>query len=139
MKKVLKVGAWIFVALLAFLTVQVIRAGKSTPQVPEVSYSEFLKRVAAGRVSKVTITCNLVRAYDAKDGGFEVTSPSNQTAMLELLQQHGVEVWFRDAPTWLNWVLYLILLVPLVAVWPLVIGQRRRIKQLEASHRTGSS
>jgi len=135
MKKALKVSAWIVLVLIALLTVQIVRTGKSTPQLPEISYSEFLARIEAGQVRKVTITCNWVRASDTKGADFNVTAPSNQTAMLEMLRQHGVEIWFRDAPTWPNWVFYLIPAGLLVALWLAVIRLARRIRQLESPRR----
>lgn len=116
-----------------FLLWQVARRGGSASAGPEISYSDFLARVASGQVNKVTITCNLVHAYDAKGGGFLVTAPSNHRAMLEVLQQYGVEIWFRDVPTWPTRALYLIPLLLLVALWVVVIRQRRRIRRLESA------
>jgi len=134
MKKTFRFTLWIIVALVVLFIVQVVRAGRSLPESPEISYSDFLARVASGQVSKVIITCNLVRGFDAKGGGFLLTAPPNQTAMLELLQQRGVEIWFRDAPTWPTWALYLIPMLFLVVLFFVVMSQRRRIKLLESAN-----
>jgi ATP-dependent Zn protease len=130
---------WIVIVFSAFLLWQVVRTGSSAPAEPEVSYSTFLARVAGGEVQKVTITCNLVRAVDGKGGIFLVTAPSNHATMLEVLQQHGVEIWFRDSPGWPTWALYVIPLLLLAALWVVVLSQRQRIRRLESAGRTPMS
>lgn len=139
MQSVKTVVFWVVIAFSAFLLWQVVRSGGSTPAEPEISYSDFLTRIASGQVSKVTITCNLIHGYNAKGGEFLVTAPSNHTAMLDLLQQHGVEIWFRDVPTWPTWILYLIPLLLLVALWFVVMRQSQTIKRLESASGTPGS
>jgi cell division protease FtsH len=117
---------WAVIVLSATLLWQVMRTGSAAQAVPEISYTEFLARVANGQVSKVTIAGNVVRGFDAKGGGnFRVVAPPNQAAMLDALQQHGVETWFKETAdqTWPGWILNLLPLVLLGAVWLFMIRQ----------------
>jgi len=119
---------WAVIVVSAFLLWQVVRSGGPTQTVPEISYSEFLGRIASGQVSKVTIAGSVVHASDAKGGSFRVIAPSNQSAMLEVLQQQGVEIWFKETPEqgWPNWILNLAPLVLLAALWFFMIRQMQR-------------
>lgn len=91
---------WATIVVSATLLWQVVKSGANAPtrQVSEISYSRFLAQVADGQVSRVTIAGTVVRGTDNKGGGFRVIVPSNQTAMIDALQQHGVEIWFRETP-----------------------------------------
>jgi cell division protease FtsH len=116
---------WLVIFVSAFLLWQVVRARSSAPTEPEISYSEFLARIANGQVSKVIITASEVRAHDPTGNGFRVIAPPNQTAMLEALQQHGVEIWFKEqsAQGWPGWILNFAPLVLLAALWFFMIRQ----------------
>jgi cell division protease FtsH len=105
-----------------------MNAGKTALFWLVISYSDFSARVASGQVSKVTIAGSVVRGYDAKGGSFRVIVPSNQSAVLEALQQHGVEIWFRETTEqgWPSWILNLAPLVLLGALWFFMIRQMQR-------------
>jgi len=119
---------WTVIVVSAFLLWQVVRTGGTAQAVPEISYSEFLARVASGQVSKVTIAGSVVRGSGAKGGSFRVIAPSNQTAMLDALQQHGVDIWFKETAehVWPNWVLNLAPLILLAALWFFMVRQIQR-------------
>ena len=97
---------WAVIVVSAVLLWQVVRAGNAQAE-PEISYSRFLAQVADGQVSKVVILGSAVRGRDAKGNVFRVVAPANQTSMLEALQLHSVEIWFKDvsATSWLYWIL----------------------------------
>lgn len=116
---------WIVIVVCAFLLWQSVKTGNSAPAEPEISYSDFLARIANGQVSKVTIAGSEVRGHDAKGNGFRVIGPPNQDAMLETLQQHGVEIWFKQQPAqgWPSWILNLAPLILLAALWFFMIRQ----------------
>jgi cell division protease FtsH len=118
---------WLVIVVSAFLLWQVVKAGGNAQAVPEISYTEFLARVASGQVSKVTIAGSVVRGSSA-NGSFRVIAPSSQAAMLDALQQHGVEIWFKEAPeqSWPTWILNLLPLVLLGALWFFMIRQMQR-------------
>ena len=119
---------WTVIAASAFLLWQTVKTGNTAQAVPEISYSDFSAKVASGQVSKVTIAGSVVRGYDAKGGSFRVIVPSNQPAMLEALQQHGVEIWFRETTEqgWPSWILNLAPLVLLGALWFFLIRQMQK-------------
>jgi cell division protease FtsH len=122
---------WLVIVVSAFLLWQVVRAGGTAQAVPEISYTEFLARVAKGQVGKVTIAGSLVRGFSA-NGSFRVIAPSNQAALLDALQQHGVEIWFKEAPeqSWPNWILNLMPLILLGALWFFMIRQMQRKRSM---------
>ena len=111
-----------------FLLWQTVKSGRSGPSLAEISYSDFLARVASGQVSTVTVAGSVVRGYDSKGSSFRVVAPSNQSAMLEALQQHGVEIWFKEGPeqNWPTWIMNLAPLVLLGALWFFMIRQMNR-------------
>jgi ATP-dependent Zn protease len=117
---------WLLIVAVAFLLWQVVKAGTPAQPDPEISYSEFLTRVANGQVTKVIITGSAVRGFESKNNGFRVIAPSNQLAMLDALQQHGVEVWFRDISggTWPSWILNCLPLVLMIILCIVVIRRR---------------
>ena len=120
-KTVKAVIFWAVIVASAFLLWQTVRSGSDKPSgpVPEISYSAFLAQVSAGHVSSVTIAGNVVRGLDDKGANFRVVIPSNQTAIMDALQQHGVEIWFRQTAegNWSTWLLNLAPLILLGALW----------------------
>jgi cell division protease FtsH len=119
---------WLVIAGSAFLLWQTVKTGGSARAVSEISYSDFLARIASGQVSSVTIAGSVVRGLDAKGGSFRVIAPANQTAMLDALQQHGVDIWFKETPEqgWPNWILNLAPLILLGALWFFMIRQMQK-------------
>jgi cell division protease FtsH len=116
---------WVVIVVSAFLLWQMVRSGGRAQAVPEISYSDFLARVASGQVSKVTIAGSVIRGSGTNGGSFRVVVPPNPPAVLEALQQHGVEIWFREIPeqAWPNWTLNLAPLILLAALWFFMIRQ----------------
>jgi cell division protease FtsH len=146
MNKTLKaVIFWLVIAGSAFLLWQVVRTNPRDQNVNEISYSSFLQQVGDGRVSKVVIASNVVRGYDDKGNRFKVFAPANQSAMLDALQQHNVDIWFDELPesTWGTWLMNLAPLALLAALWFFMIrgirgvGKQRSAPQAPSS--TGSS
>jgi cell division protease FtsH len=129
MNKVIKaIVFWMVIVVSAFLLWQTVRSGSPARAVSSISYSDFLTRVANGQVSTVTIAGSVVVGLDAKGSSFRVIAPANQTAMLDALQQHGVDIWFRETTEqgWPNWILNLAPLVLLAALWFFMIRQMQR-------------
>jgi cell division protease FtsH len=115
---------WLVIVISATLLWQVVKSG-GNQSIPEISYSEFLSRVSAAKISKVTISGTRV-VGESRDGSFfRVVVPANQQAMLEALQQQNTEIWFRDVSegSWPTWLLNLAPLILLAAVWFFMIRQ----------------
>jgi cell division protease FtsH len=131
---------WTVIVVSAFLLWQTVKSGSTAQSVPAISYSDFLTRVAGGQVSMVTIAGCVVRGVDAKGGNFRVVGPANQTWMLEALQQHGVDIWFQETSEqgWPSWVLNLMPLVLLAALWFFMIRQMQK-RRLGGNESVGST
>ena len=113
-----------------------VRTGGTAQAVPEISYTEFLARVDSGQVSRVTIAGSVVRGSDAKDGNFRVIAPPNQTAMLGALQQHGVEIRFKETSEqgWPSMVLNLFPLIVLAMLWFYLVREKQKRRLAEKGH-----
>jgi cell division protease FtsH len=131
---------WAVVIVSALLLWQTVRVNTANQNIPEISYSHFLSQTASGQVSKVTIAGSVVRGYDERGGSFRVIAPPNQSAMLEALQQQGVEIWFKESPepTWGNWLLNLAPLALLAALWFFMIRQMQKTNRLRAAGQTST-
>ena len=126
---------WLVIVVSAYLLWQVVKASPADQNAPEISYSRFLAQVTDGQVTKVTIAGSVVRGYDSKGGSFRVIAPLNQSAMVDVLQQHGVDIWFRESPEqgWPTWLLNLAPLVLLAALWFFMIRQMQKSNRLRAT------
>ncbi len=136
MNSVLKtVVFWMVVVVSAFLLWQTVKSDRPAQTDHEISYSRFLSQVADGQVSQVTIAGRLVRGADLKGSKFRVVVPPYQSTMLETLQQHGVEIWFKDTPEqgWPIWITNFAPLVLLAALWLFMIRQMNRVGRARAS------
>ncbi len=122
---------WLVIIVSASLLWQGVKSGPADRKATEISYSQFLSNVADGQVSTVTIAGAEVRGRDVKGSSFRVTAPPDQYRMLEALQQHGVEIWYKDqsAQGWPNWILNLAPLILLAALWFFMIRQMQRSRR----------
>lgn len=109
----------------AFLLWQTVKSQGPDQKTRVISYSDFLTRVAKGQISRVTIAGTVVRGLDTQNGNFRVIAPVNQTAMLEALQAHAVDIWFQETSdqAWPSWLLNLAPLILLAALWFFMIRQ----------------
>jgi cell division protease FtsH len=125
---------WMVIVVSAFLLWQSVRSGANEKSAPEISYSQFLSQIANNEISKVTIAGSVVHGYDAKGASFRVIAPPNQSVMLESLQEHGAEIWFKETPEqgWSNWIMNLLPLVLLAALWFFMIRQMKTASQARA-------
>jgi ATP-dependent Zn protease len=89
---------WVLIIVSAFLLWRVVRA----PQIarsPEITYSTFIAKARAGQIASVIVTGDQIEGeYRNGAGGFHLTGPSNAGIFLQVLQDKGVEIRFRDVP-----------------------------------------
>jgi cell division protease FtsH len=118
---------WMVIVVSASLLWQTVKSGSTAHLVSVISYSNFLTRIANGQVISVTIAGSEVNGVDTKGVSFRVIAPANQTAMLDALQQHGVDIWFKETTeqTWPNWMLNLAPLILLGALWFFMVRQMK--------------
>ncbi len=106
---------WVVLTCVAVLLWIVVQTGK-TRQDRQLTFSQFLNQVEAGKVSRVTITGSEVRG-DYRDGpaGLHTIIPSNYPDIYNLLRQKGVDVDIKEA-TSSNWISIIINAIPFVLV-----------------------
>jgi len=126
---------WGVVIVSAFLLWQVVRNNTTEQAIPEISYSEFLIRIANNQVSTVVIAGNVVRATGSKGESFRVIAPTSQSPMLGALQEKGVEIWIRESSEqgWPNWLMNLAPLILLAALWFFMIRTMQKNARLRAT------
>jgi cell division protease FtsH len=114
---------WVVILVSAFLLWQSTKTAGKPSLAPEISYSEFLSQVEAGKVAKVTISGNQITGVFRDNTPFRSTGPNSQDGMLQALHKQNVEICFKGtAPAgWTNWLLNLAPLVLLAALWFMMI------------------
>ena len=133
---------WLVILVSAVLLWQVVKnANRNTQQVPEISYSQFLSDVDAGKVAKVTIARTTLDGSFTDGGAFRVVVPAAQEQMLEALRQKQVEVWYADKPdqSLSNWLMNLAPLVLLAVLWFFMIRQVRARSQARGNAAASNS
>jgi cell division protease FtsH len=118
---------WIVIAVSAFLLWQVVRkANTSTQTVPEISYSQFLSEVDAGKVAKIRISGTVGDGTRQDGSSFRVILPASQQQTLEALRQGKVEIWYSAGTSSGSWWVNLAPLAMLAALWFFMIRQMQR-------------
>jgi cell division protease FtsH len=88
---------WACIAISAALLWQTVRTAPKPGHTPEISYSQFISEVEAGRIARVNISGNRIQGqYREGNGTFQLTGPNDAGPFLDKLQGKSVEVWFRD-------------------------------------------
>src|SRR5258706_9632410 len=110
---------WLVIVFSATVLWQLVKAGGNQPDEPEISYSDFLTRVEAGDVAKVTVYGDEASGKYRDGHLFRVVVPTSQEGMLQLLHKNNVEIWFRSGAerNWFGWVLSFAPLVLLAILW----------------------
>jgi cell division protease FtsH len=90
---------WVAIVLSAMLLWQVVQSGRPSSRIPEITYSTFIAKARAGEIANVIITNDQIEGeYRNGAGAFHLTGPSNAGVFLQVLQDKGVEIRFRDVP-----------------------------------------
>ena len=124
---------WIVILLSATVLWQAVRSANTQPaKVSDISYSEFLSQVNAGKVGKVTIARTRIDGVYRDGGVFSLTVPASQEQMLAALQQKGVETWYSDSEqqSTTNWLMNVAPLALLAALWFFMIRRMQAKKPL---------
>src|SRR5262249_12631284 len=108
----------------------VVRTSQKDRQSTEISYSQFMSEVDAGKVASVAITGTQISGnYRDGRGTFRLTGPSDPRVFLGTLQQKGVNVSFRDVQNQAGPVQVIGNLAPLLllgGLWFFMIRQMRK-------------
>ncbi|HTZ84989.1 MAG TPA: ATP-dependent metallopeptidase FtsH/Yme1/Tma family protein [Candidatus Acidoferrales bacterium] len=119
---------WAVISLSAMLMWETVRSKSGDQRQPEISYSQFMSEVDAGRVANVRIRGSEINGtYRDGKNQFHLIGPANPEVYTDTLRAKGVEVWFRDAnsgslPVLGTWAPLLLL----GALWFFMIRQMQR-------------
>ena len=108
----------LLIALAALLLLNVLMVGTGTPP-RDVSYSEFLAELEAGRFDRVVIDGAELRGLSAGEGGTETALRSyapgiGDTGLMARLEAADVEIVTEPPPadsSWLGWLPFLLLIL----------------------------
>jgi ATP-dependent metalloprotease FtsH len=116
---------WVVAICVAVLLWTVVRASKGKAE-HNITFTQFLDHVEAGRVKSVTIAETDLRGILKDDGAAIHTQiPRNYPELVTLLRQKGVNMTYKEASTG-NWVSMLVNGVPfilLIAFWIFMMRQ----------------
>jgi len=116
---------WVVLICVAVLLWTVVRTGKARME-QELSFTQFINEVEAGKVKDVTISGNEVRGTMKDDNSpLRTLIPTNYPDIYKLLQDKGVNVKIKESSSG-NWVSLLINAIPfvlLLAFWIFMMRQ----------------
>lgn len=91
----------------------------------EMTFSEFLDSVEAGRIQRVSISGNLIRGLMKSGDEFKTVAPSQFNDLVKILREHNVEIDVKDnskAP-WFSYLLSWFPLLLFVLFWIMFMRQ----------------
>ena len=119
-----------FYLLAIFIAVTVYDYFTITPKpVEEVSYSQFLQKVAKDEIEKVVLTKNIVKFTTKDEKEFTTIAPDqpvNDDDLVDVLQAKGVEIVAqnpKDPPWWMTFLTSLLPIALLIGFWYFMINQ----------------
>ena len=87
---------WVILICVVVLLWTVVRTGRARPE-RQLTFSEFLSEVEAGKVRRVTISGSDVRGeYKDENIGLKATVPANYPNVYTLLREKGVNIEIRE-------------------------------------------
>src|ERR1022692_2125122 len=116
---------WVVLIAVAGMLIFVVRQGQG-PKDQDVSFSQFMDEVKAGRVAKVTVAANDVHGEMRNPTEqLHTTIPLNYPSIFDLLHSKGVEVIIKDTSsgTWLSILLQASPFIVLAAFWIFMVRQ----------------
>jgi cell division protease FtsH len=116
---------WLVIVLCAVLLWQVVTSSKGSVKDAEVSFSQFMSDVDAGKVKEVTISGSEVKGKLAEGNAFHTTAPANYPDMFKALRDKGVNISIHDqqSNSWPSWLLQMSPLILIGALWFIMIRQ----------------
>jgi cell division protease FtsH len=116
---------WLVIVLCAVLLWQVVTSSKGGVKDAEVSFSQFMSDVDAGKVKEVTISGSEVKGKLAEGSAFHTTAPANYPDMFKALRDKGVNISIHDqqSNSWPSWLLQMSPLILIGALWFIMIRQ----------------
>jgi cell division protease FtsH len=115
---------WIVIICLAVLLWIVVRTGRSGVE-QQLSFTDFMNQVEAGRIKQVTIAGNEVRGTFTDNTRLRTTVPLNYPELYKILRDQRVTVEIREANSghWVSIVINAIPFILLLAFWIFMMRQ----------------
>ncbi len=118
---------WVVLLLVGIVLWKVIQGGNASAKDTEISYTDFMDKVAKGQVQEVQIENNLARGKFRNDKSqtFHVYVPATNPEMLKALQSNNVSVTFKDGQgsNWPMWIFQFSPILLLGVLWFVMIRQ----------------
>jgi cell division protease FtsH len=113
------------VVLVALWSMTSGQLAKSTPAQQEPSYSEFMKKVDDGQITKATIKGEVVTAEDSANHRYVVTTGATQDDLTRELRAKGVDVAFQSSQpgVWMQLIVTALPILLLIGFWIFVMRQ----------------
>src|ERR1035438_1039158 len=129
---------WVVLIAVAGMLIFVVRQGQG-PKDQELSFSQFMDEVKAGRVAKVTVAANDVHGEMRNPTQqLHTTVPLNYPNIYDLMKAANppVDVTIKDTSsgTWLSILLQASPFIVLAAFWIFMVRQDRKSTRLNSSH-----
>jgi cell division protease FtsH len=115
---------WVFLILVAVLLWQVVTHGQKRVE-REISFSEFMQQVEAGKIKSVSVAGNEVHGdYLNENAGFRSTVP-NYPDVYKLLLDKGVNIVYKpaDSGSWVSLLVNASPFILLLAFWIFMMRQ----------------
>ncbi len=116
---------WVVLIAVAGMLIFVVRSGQG-PKEQELSFSQFMDEVKAGRVTKVTVAANDVHGeMRSPTQQLHTTIPLNYPNIYDLMKGSNVDVTIKDTSsgTWLSILLQASPFIVLAAFWIFMVRQ----------------
>jgi cell division protease FtsH len=118
---------WVVLLLVGVVLWRMIQGGSTGTKDTEISYTDFMDKVAKGNVQEVQIENNLARGKyrNDKTSTFHVYVPATNPEMLKALQSNNVVVTFKDGQgsNWPMWIFQFSPILLLGVLWFVMIRQ----------------
>jgi cell division protease FtsH len=119
---------WVVLILVAVLLWTVVRAGGQGGE-KQITYTEFMREVDAGRVKSVTITSNneVQGVYQNEQQRLRTTLPANYPDAIKRIEERGVIIEAKATDT-SGWVSFLVNLSPFILLFAFWIFMMRQMQ-----------
>jgi len=87
---------WLLIGVSALLLWTVVRNSRDGAKDKDLTFSEFMSDVEAGRVHDIVVDGMQVKGKLTDNQGFHTTVPANYPDMIKTLREKGVAITFRD-------------------------------------------
>jgi cell division protease FtsH len=115
---------WVVLLLMILLLVTVLRQTKVAPQ--EITYTEFLTKLEAGEIERVTMEEGHVTGKLADGHEFATFVPPVYDSLVPQLQQKGVEITARpkrESSVWQQMLIWWVPFLILIGLWVFFVRQ----------------